>query len=196
MGKWGNFMLWCWESLPCALPGEHHWLWLCPLRGAVSPPVLREQPQHCLSHTHSCFWGLAGCSAVARCPPGQQDDPTDGSRNVTGSVGLGAPGWEQEVCGHSSPALPTPEQGPAAPAGLHYPGCVRGSSHHQGSCSPSCQSLAAPSVTLSGFEVYRSAFGLGVSDYHPFPNPISWLAVGIRTPLKFPKQNGNGKSWV
>lgn len=145
MGKWGNFMLWCWKSLPCVLLWEASLAVLCPLRWIVSPLVLREQPEHCLSHI-PVSWGWV--SAVLWPSVPHRMTPLM-APVVAQGVRVWVPlGGEQEVCGPlwwAQQRLHSPHQtSPATPIGLHCPGVWGAASLHQGSCSHSCQSLPCP----------------------------------------------------
>lgn len=112
-----------------------------------------------------------------------------------GAGELGAPCWG--AVGLQAPALAKPQQrphsstwgwGPATPIWLCCPTRARGSVLLPRQLFPqlsvSSVLLQLPSLVS---QVYRSAFGLWVSDCHPFPNPTSQPAVGISIVLKFPK---------
>lgn len=180
-----------WEFCAVMLTtAENHSSMCCPGDGVCPLLVAREQPQH-RSPQVSVFreWERA---VPHRCLPwwaGERGSgcPMSGSRGFAGTCR----GWATALS-----LLHMLCQGPATPIRLHCPG-VRGSEPPPGQLFPQ---LSVPCVLLQLLspvsQFYRSAFGFRVSDCHPFPNPVSRLAVGIRTPLKFPKQDGNGKSSV
>lgn len=155
-----------------------------------------EQPRHCLPRSH--FWGLGEGCALAQCPP--QPHSTGASHGGLGS--MGAPCWG--VGGLQAPVVGKPQRRPHSPrwAGVQPPpsGCAA-----QCACGAlslrqgfhSCQSLACSFSYSLWFLKFTDLLLVScVSNCHPFPNPVSRPAVGICTPLKFPKQNGNGKSSV
>lgn len=139
---------------------KHQELWLCPLRWAVSSLVLREQPQHCLSHTPvSGGWvrAMLWLSVPRRMTP-----------VVPPIVAQGAWVWvplagEQEVCGplwQRHGGICTPHAGPGSchPRRAALALVCEGQPASTKAPVPSCQSLAAPSVTLSGFSSLQICF--------------------------------------
>lgn len=156
--------------------------WLCPWRWAVSLLAPGEQPQHCLPRVPILGgWELCCVCVLHRLTP--PVPPTAGLGRV------GAPCWG--AGGLQAPAaslLPAWGWGPATPTRLCCPTHVRGSVLLPGQLFPqlsvSSVLLQLPSLVS---QVYRSAFGLWVSDCHLFPNPTSQPAVGISMLLKFPK---------